>query len=147
MPWPFVFLAVVLSMRSEGASMFTKTPMVPNSDESKKQEPAKAPAKTAPAHGAPQKGGAVDHKAAIEKMHPEHLHRLVQDAHAGKFGQQAQQTAQQAMQGAPAQQGAPGQEAPEAGKPNYASMFSGAGANDGDEDDQPVTGGQMFGGR
>jgi hypothetical protein len=49
------------------------------------------------------KGGAGDPhskaKAAIAKAHPVHLHRLMQDAHAGKFGSQAQQTAQQAMQG------------------------------------------------
>jgi len=73
-----------------------------------------------PAHGKPaQHGKPVDHKAAIDKMHPEHLHRLVQDAHAAKFGPQAQQSAQQAMQ-PPVQQ------------------------SDGDADDMPQRGG-VFG--
>lgn len=43
-------------------------------------------------------GGGMDHKAAVAKMHPHHVHKLVQDAHAGKFGPQAQQMAQSAMQ-------------------------------------------------
>lgn len=121
--------------------MFTKTPMVPGDSKTDSKPPAK---QNPPAKTEPHKGGApVDHKAAIEKMHPEHLHKLVQDAHAGKFGQQAQQTAQQAMQpqapGAPAAQGA---------EPNYAGMFgSGGAAQDNDADDQPVSAGQMFGGR
>lgn len=76
----------------------------------------------------------MDHKSAIAKMHPEHLHKLVQDAHAGKFGAQAQQTAQQAMQGQgsdnsgsqPQQDDQPG-----SGR-DYVGMF-GAG---GEEDDQ-----------
>jgi hypothetical protein len=44
-----------------------------------------------------EKGG-MDYKAAVAKMHPEHVHKLVQDAHAGKYGPQAQQAAQSAMQ-------------------------------------------------
>lgn len=39
-----------------------------------------------------------DHKAAVAKMHPEHVHKLVQDSHSGKYGPQAQQSAQMAMQ-------------------------------------------------
>jgi hypothetical protein len=46
--------------------------------------------------------GGDDHKAAVAKMNPMHVHKLVQDAHAGKFGPQAQQTAQSAMQPPPA---------------------------------------------
>ena len=42
--------------------------------------------------------GGEDHKAAVAKMQPEHVHKLVQDAHAGKYGPQAQQAAQMAMQ-------------------------------------------------
>jgi hypothetical protein len=75
-------------------------------------KPSAPPAK----HGAPMhKGGhaPVDHKGAIQKMHPEHVHRLVQDAHAGKFGPEAQKTAQMAMQ-------------PQQGQP----------MNDGDQDNQ-----------
>lgn len=41
-----------------------------------------------------------DHKAAISKMHPEHVHKLVKAAHEGKFGPEAQQMAQSAQQGA-----------------------------------------------
>jgi hypothetical protein len=43
-------------------------------------------------------GDPAGHKAAVAKMHPEHVHKLVQDAHAGKYGPQAQQAAQSAMQ-------------------------------------------------
>lgn len=95
-----------------------------------------------------EKGGdpPADHKSAVAKMHPEHVHKLVQDAHAGKFGPEAQKTAQAAMQSAPgAQQQSQSTEA----QPNYAGMFNAGGGtqNDGDDDDQPVTAGQMFGGR
>src|ERR1700758_4752687 len=49
------------------------------------------------------KGGdpPADHKAAVAKMHPEHVHKLVKAAHEGKFGPEAQKQAQQAMQAAP----------------------------------------------
>lgn len=43
-------------------------------------------------------GKGDDHKAAVAKMHPAHVHKLVQDAHAGKYGPQAQQAAQMATQ-------------------------------------------------
>lgn len=73
----------------------------------------------------PAKGQGDAHakaKAAVAKMHPTHVHKLIQDAHSGKFGPEAQQTAQQAMQGgSPAETGdAPAQDAPD-----YSSMFSG----------------------
>ena len=42
----------------------------------------------------------VDHKAAVSQMHPQHVHQLVQDAHAGKYGPDAQKAAQSAMGGA-----------------------------------------------
>lgn len=58
-------------------------------------------------------GAPVDHKKEIERMHPEQVHRLVQDAHAGKFGPEAQKTAQQAMQSAPAGAFVAGKEVPE----------------------------------
>jgi hypothetical protein len=80
-------------------------------------------------HGSP----AEDHKAAISKMHPEHLHRLVQDAHAGKFGPEAQQSAQQAMQ--PPPDGDMDDSAPPVAK--GPSMFSGHSEPDAD-DSQPV---------
>lgn len=70
-----------------------------------------------------EKGGHTeDHKAAVSKMNPEHVHKLVKDAHAGKYGPQAQQAAQSAMQpqGDPAAPAAP---AAPAGR----SMFSSGG--------------------
>lgn len=71
------------------------------------KEPHKSPfaegRKEEPAKGEQGKGG-EDHKAAIAKMHPEHVHKLVKAAHEGKFGHEAQGMAQQAMQ-APAQGG------------------------------------------
>jgi hypothetical protein len=42
--------------------------------------------------------GGEDHKSAVAKMHPAHVHKLVQDAHAGKYGPQAQHVAQMATQ-------------------------------------------------
>lgn len=89
-----------------------------------------------------------DPKAAVAKMQPAHVHKLVQDAHAGKYGPDAQKVAQSAMQGAPgAPQGTdqPGQTA----KPNYAKMFSVTGQEPQEQDDpdQAVPAGQMFSGR
>jgi hypothetical protein len=85
-------------------------------------------------------------KAAVAKMHPQHVHQLVQDAHSGKFGPDAQKAAKQAMQsptGAP--DGKTDQPGPTA-KPNYADMFSTKGkANE--DPDQAVSAGQMFSGR
>lgn len=39
--------------------------------------------------------------AAVQKMHPVHVHAIIMDAHSGKYGPDAQKAAQQAMQGAP----------------------------------------------
>jgi hypothetical protein len=68
----------------------------------------------------------ADHKAAVAKMHPEHVHKLVQDAHAGKYGPDAQKVAQSAMQPQGGDSMAP------AGK-DYSSIFSGgsSGASEG----------------
>jgi hypothetical protein len=102
-------------------------------------------------------------KAAIAKAHPVHLHKLMQDAHSGKFGPQAQQTAQQAMQGggAPAQGGSPmdtgdsaAMDAPGPAK-DFTSMFGGSTTSapqqgPPEEEEQPQQGGKfnsMFGGR
>lgn len=62
-------------------------------------------------HGKPHAEPVEDHKAALAKMRPEHVHKLVKMAHEGKFGQQAQQVAQQAMQpgGSDGQSQAPAQ--------------------------------------
>ena len=80
-----------------------------------------------------------DHKAAIAKMHPEHLHKMVQHAASGKAGPEMQQMAQQAMQ-------APASEPEDAQGPQRPSMFSG----DNDQDDQqssaPASSGSMFSG-
>ena len=87
----------------------------------------------------------MDHKAAVAKMHPEHVHKLVQDAHAGKYGPQAQQAAQSAMQ--PQAPGAGAPPAPPSGGKDYSSIFSGGGAPDGDADDTsaPPARASMFG--
>jgi hypothetical protein len=90
--------------------------------------------------GGDPRGG--DHKSAVSKMHPEHVHKLVQDAHAGKFGPEAQKTAQQAMQSP--QGGAPQDQQPSGGS-DYADMFSGGGSS-APEDDGPVPASQMFAG-
>ena len=45
-----------------------------------------------------------DAAAAIQQMHPQHVHTLVQNARAGKYGPDAQKTAQQAMQSPAAMQ-------------------------------------------
>jgi hypothetical protein len=76
-------------------------------------------------------GKGEDHKSAVAKMHPEHVHKLVQDAHAGKYGPQAQQVAQMATQ---PQQGAtvPPQgdgDADDTGGSVPSSMFSSGGAS------------------
>lgn len=85
---------------------------------------------------------AQDHKAAVAKMHPEHVHHLVKAAHEGKFGPEAQKMAQSAMSAQPPQ--ANGQAGPST-KPNYASMFSGN--SDGDADDeQPGPASSIFAG-
>lgn len=126
--------------------MFTKAPNPPGGPEDQAPKSGKAPA--AP-QKPPQKGGApVDHKSAIAKMHPEHLHKLVQDAHAGKFGPEAQKTAQSAMQ-APGAPGAPGEQpaAQQPAAPDYSGMFGGGGAGQAQDQDEAVPAGQMFGGR
>jgi hypothetical protein len=49
--------------------------------------------------GDPKAGEMEHHKAAISKMHPAHLHKMVEHAMSGKAGPEMQQMAQQAMQG------------------------------------------------
>lgn len=93
------------------------------------------------------KHGGEDHKAAIAKMHPKHLHEMVKAAHAGKYGPEAKQMAQQAMQG---QSGAPmdgpGEEAQEqGGGKDYAGMFGlGSGGAQQDEPPPPPDRASMF---
>ena len=79
-----------------------------------------------------------DHKTAVAKMHPEHLHKLVQHAMSGKAGPEAQGMAQQAMQ---SPMSAPGGDQPQdssAPPANRAAMFA-SGASDNDADDQQPT--------
>ena len=96
--------------------------------------------------------GGEDHKAAVAKMAPEHVHKLVQDAHAGKFGPDAQKTAQSAMQpaqGAMTPQQGDGDsdemDAP-AGK-DYSSIFSGASSPAAAAPAPPASRASMFQGR
>lgn len=98
---------------------------------------AKARAKLGDKGGDPP----ADHKAAVAKMAPEHVHKLVQDAHAGKFGPEAQKTAQSAMQPAAAPMGDP-----QGGGKNYSSMFSGgSGGDSGAAPAAPAARSSMFG--
>lgn len=97
-------------------------------------------------------GGGEYHKAAVAKMHPEHVHKLVQDAHAGKFGPQAQQSAQMAMQ--PQQGAMPPQDgdgddsrAAPAGKDRSAMFSSGASPATAAPPSQPASRASMFQGR
>jgi hypothetical protein len=94
----------------------------------------------APAHGDCPGGAAC--KAAVDKMHPGHMHRMAMDAHAGKFGPEAKQAATQAMESpaAPAE----GEQPP----PQRPSMFSGQSDNDQDDtqDSAPASSGSMFSG-
>lgn len=96
--------------------------------------------------GAAQK----DPKAAIASMQPEAVNRLVQDALAGKFGPDAQKTAQQATQASPNSPSMPtdndGDEGQGAQKDDSGmsarNIFSRPSASpmddgDGDEQDQP----------
>jgi hypothetical protein len=48
--------------------------------------------------GGDPKGGAEAHKAAVAKMHPDHVHRLVTEAAAGLHGPKAMDRGQMAMQ-------------------------------------------------
>jgi hypothetical protein len=90
-----------------------------------------------------------DHKAAVAKMHPEHVHKLVQDAHAGKYGPQAQQVAQQATQ--PQQGAMPDGDADDTGSApggkDYSSIFSGGGSSAPAAPAPPASRASMFQGR
>lgn len=90
-----------------------------------------------------------DHKAAVAKMHPEHVHKLVTDAHAGKYGPQAQQVAQMATQ--PQQSAMPQQDdgdADDTGGSSPSSMFSSGGASPAAAaPPQPASRASMFQGR
>jgi hypothetical protein len=81
-----------------------------------------------------------DHKAAISKMHPEHLHKLVQAAHSGQYGPEAKQMAQQAMQ-SPA--GPPQATQPMAPKSN---PFADAEQDSDQQAAAPASPGSMYGG-
>lgn len=85
---------------------------------------------------------AGDHKAAISKMHPEHLHKLVQAAHSGQYGPEAKQMASQAMQ-APAGMQQDAQQPPMAAKSN---PFADAGDEEGPQPAAPGGPGSMYGG-
>lgn len=73
-----------------------------------------------------------DHKAAVAKMHPEHVHHLVKAAHEGKFGKEAQGMAQKAMMGG--SDNDQDDQAPPQAAPGRASMFTGSGPA---QDSQP----------
>ena len=86
--------------------------------------------------------GGMDHKAAIAKMNPEHLHKMVEHAASGNAGPEMQQMAQQAMQG-PAQHQEPDMDdMPMKGK----SPFSDNDADDMASAPPPQSTGSMFSG-
>ena len=106
--------------------------------------------KPQPKEATPPKATPVDlgdHRAAVAKMNPQHVHQLVLDAHAGKYGPQAQSVAQSAT--APTSAAGDSNAAP-AGK-DYSSIFSGSSSpasdNDSDDDMQSGSSGRasMFG--
>lgn len=87
--------------------------------------------------GKPHGDCSGDCKGAIAKMHPEHVHRLVQAAHAGQLGPEAKQMAHQAMQ-------APAQPMQPPAAPSKGSPFD---DEDGDEGmSAPAGPGSMYGG-
>ena len=124
------------SVVSKNISEFHKGPTFQNTAKKFGKDRANKQAVAVALHNAdkskddPKGAKGDDHKAAVAKMNPEHVHKLVQDAHAGKYGPQAQQIAQQAtqpQQGAMAPQGdgdADDTGAASASK-DYSSIFSG----------------------
>ena len=92
--------------------------------------------------GADPKGGMEMHKAAIARMHPEHLHRMVEHAMSGKAGPEMKQMAQQAMQGPAGHQEPDGDEMPMNGQ----SPFSDNDADDMASQPPPQSTGSMFSG-
>ena len=109
---------------------------------------AKARAKLGEKGGDPPLG---DHKAAVAKMHPEHVHKLVQDAHAGKFGPEAQKTAQSAMQPQGGMQPQGDGDADDTGSApggkDYSSIFSGGSSPAAAAPAAPPSRASMFQGR
>lgn len=92
-----------------------------------------------------EKGGHTDHKAAVAKMNPEHVHKLVEHAASGKAGPEMQHMAQSAMQSpaAPQQPNQPQQ------APNRASAFGMGGETEpqDSDNDAPMDGASAFMGR
>jgi hypothetical protein len=64
-----------------------------------------------------------EHRVAVAKMHPKHVHDLVKHAMTGKAGPEAKQMASQATQQDPDSQ-AP----PQSGGKDYSGMFAGGGS-------------------
>lgn len=96
--------------------------------------------------------GGEDHKAAVAKMHPSHVHKLVTEAHAGKYGPQAQQTAQMAMQPQqgsmpPQQDGGDADDTGAAAADRSAMFSSGASPAAAAPPSQPTNRASMFQGR
>lgn len=97
-----------------------------------------------------EKGGNTpsEHKSAVAKMHPAHVHKLVMDAHAGKYGPQAQQVAQMATQ--PQQDSMPPQndgDADDMAAAGKSSMFSSGAGTAPAATPQPPNRASMFAGR
>lgn len=82
---------------SSNISEFHKGPTFQKTADKFGKDQANKQAVAVALHSADKSKG-EDHKGAVAKMHPEHVHKLVQDAHAGKYGPQAQQVARMATQ-------------------------------------------------
>lgn len=125
-------LAISGATRSERAGNISSS----EEDRIKSAARAKLGGKSAPAHGDCPGGAAC--KAAVDKMDHGHLHSMAMDAHAGKFGPEAKQAAQQAMQ-------SPAGPMEESAAPK-SSMFSGEPSEDDQQDQAPMSKGSMFSG-
>jgi hypothetical protein len=97
--------------------------------------------------GDPKGVPAMDHKAAVSKMHPDHVHRLVTEAAAGMHGQHAMNHAHHAMvmpqdgaeTGNSGDEGQMEQQAPQKRSP-----FSGEPDGDEQASQAPASTGSMF---
>lgn len=88
----------------------------------------------------------MDHKAAVAKMNPEHVHKMVQHAMTGKAGPEMQQMAHSAMSMTPTG-GGPTQDSGASGEMNNSPKRNPfMGGSDPEEDEAPMSRSSMFGG-
>jgi len=132
-------LAISGATRSERAGNISSSEEASIKAKARARLGDKGGSKEAPAHGDCPGGAAC--KAAVDKLHPGHAHRMMEHAASGKAGPEMQKMAQQAMQ-SPA--GPDESEAPAA--PQRPSMFSGESDGDEQASSAPRSTGSMFSG-